>query len=438
MATKNPGKCDQNEIEILINVTFDLLVTELNRKRFEILFQFRAQLNEVESQRIARIKSINELESVLKQLEDSLHENRIQDMRESTILQIQKRINNLESEEIPLDISFSAPDISNFQQFLNDNYKLFIESEYCEETSQNKDEYYSNLNSSKYIQQNIRIDYSTKRKAQRVIGKTGKETGELDGPMKLAFDKIQEHLYVPDANNRRIQVFNLDGEFVREFGSDILKFPCSVAINSSACFVADSQGKVVYKLTLPNFEFIAEQKYTPGCEKTELSYPVDIKIDLENGYIYVADLENERICIFTNDLEFKSEFGKGQLKNPQYIQFYDSRIFVLDGGDVYFLHQFSCKAEFELSIKKMGIGYQIINPKSFCFDPECGNIIVTDFDADTIKVFSFIRSNALKLIQMIGSDRPESEVVDGCMGVVLVNGSIIVSCQRPQSCLKVI
>ena len=438
MATKEPGNLSRSEIDpiiILVNEIFDKMFQELNRKRLEIISHIETEFNQIESQRIAQINSIKELENAMKQLEESLHENIIQELRITTTEKIDQHLDKIKSEEIPFNLSFVASDIREFQHFLDDNYTVFKETDDCEETPQGNN---TNINSLNSLKQHTIIDYSSKRKAKRVIGATGNGTGKLDGPMKLAFDKIEKHLYVPDANNRRIQVFNLEGEYVREFGSDILKFPCSVAIGASICFIADSRGRIIYKVTIPSFEFTAEQKYTPECERTELSYPVDIKFNSENACVYVADLENQRVCIFSTNLEFKSEFGKDCLKYPQYIQFYDNRIFVLDGGNEYFLHQFDRNANFELSIKKHGLEYQIINPKSFCFDPECGYIIVTDFDADTIKVLSFIRSNAFKIVQMIGNENPGSEVVDGCMGIVLVNGDIIVTCQKPQNCLKVI
>ena len=428
MATRNFENAFRNEVQSIlcsVNRTFDDMIIELNRKRREIISEISREFEEIDSQRAANFHSIDQIEDMMKLFEESFHQNNLYHVRDMATEQFDQKLRELRSEEIKFDLIFFASDITKLRQFLNENYSL----------SRSLFELGNSLNSR---ESNVKIQYSQKKRAKMVIGETGSRFGKLNAPMKLTFDTDNGHLYVPDANNKRIQVFRTDGECINEFGSEILRFPCSVATDITACYIADSLGRVIYKLTIPHFEFIAEQKYTPGCLKTELSYPVDIKINFENDCVYVADLENERVCIFNSELDFKSEIGKGYLKKPQYLQFYGRKLFVLDAGGDYFLHQFDRNGRFDLSIPKQGPEYQIMNPKSFCFDPECGYILVTDFDADTIKIFSFLRSNALKLEHKIGKENPLSEVVDGCMGIVLVDGNIIVSCQRPQSCLKII
>ena len=49
------------------------------------------------------------------------------------------------------------------------------------------------------------------------------------------------HLYVSDCNNHRVQVFTLEGQYIREFGTDQLKGPHGLTVTSDgSVLVADT------------------------------------------------------------------------------------------------------------------------------------------------------------------------------------------------------
>ncbi len=60
------------------------------------------------------------------------------------------------------------------------------------------------------------LDRRTKAR-ERTIGEFGERTGEFNVPTSLSIDE-RGHLFVTDAINFRIQEFDVDGEFVHEFG----------------------------------------------------------------------------------------------------------------------------------------------------------------------------------------------------------------------------
>ncbi len=86
---------------------------------------------------------------------------------------------------------------------------------------------------------------------ERYIGSKGRGKGQLVGPLYLAQDYL-ERIYVSDYGNRRIDVFDKDGEAVFFFGGSSgdfagLKGPTGIAICDERVFVADDQIGSIYE-----------------------------------------------------------------------------------------------------------------------------------------------------------------------------------------------
>lgn len=88
-------------------------------------------------------------------------------------------------------------------------------------------------------------------------GTFGKGELQFKRPMNLALDEERGRVYVADAVNHRIGVFDLEGKFIAHFGG-------------------------------------------PGKEPGQLEYPYDVKIG-EDGQIWVAEFGNQRISVFDKD-----------------------------------------------------------------------------------------------------------------------------------------
>ncbi len=80
-------------------------------------------------------------------------------------------------------------------------------------------------------------------------GTLGTGPGQMNGPMAIATDN-QGLLYVADANNNRIQVFDNTGHYMTEFGNSILSQPCDIAVYDSFLFIATYSNKKVYTFSL--------------------------------------------------------------------------------------------------------------------------------------------------------------------------------------------
>ncbi len=85
----------------------------------------------------------------------------------------------------------------------------------------------------------------------KYIGSKGRSNGQLVGPLYLAQDYL-ERIYVTDYGNRRIDVFDKDGEPVFFFGGKNADFsglrgPTGIAVVNESVFVADDQTGCIYE-----------------------------------------------------------------------------------------------------------------------------------------------------------------------------------------------
>ena len=129
------------------------------------------------------------------------------------------------------------------------------------------------------------------------IGSYGSGNGQFKRPHDTAFDSVG-NIYVTDAFNNCIQVFNPEGQFLRQFGMGDreLDFPTGINIGSDdTVYVVDNGNHRVLVFTREgNFlTSFGNQGDGPG----QFKYPCRITVD-KNGMIYVADTSNNRIQIF--------------------------------------------------------------------------------------------------------------------------------------------
>ncbi|MCR5286074.1 MAG: tetratricopeptide repeat protein [Treponema sp.] len=126
---------------------------------------------------------------------------------------------------------------------------------------------------------------SSKGSFEKYIGEKGRKTGQMVGPLYLAQDEF-ERIYVTDYGNRRVDVFDKDGNALFFFGgksSDFagLKGPTGICLVNDSVFVADDQNGCIY-------EFDRSGNYVRALvEKGTFSKPESIK--LWNGALLLCD-----------------------------------------------------------------------------------------------------------------------------------------------------
>ncbi|MFQ5962716.1 MAG: NHL repeat-containing protein [Candidatus Scalinduaceae bacterium] len=157
------------------------------------------------------------------------------------------------------------------------------------------------------------------------FGRKGDDRSEFNALQGVAADK-QGYIYVADTNNNRIQVFNGDGIFLKSFGKKseqidehgaaqgtFLK-PKDLVFNSKEhLYVLDYKNKRI-QIFEKNGKYLKEiGDMHDGMRFIE---PIDIDID-EKDYLYVADRGSHSIKIFDPQGKFVIQFGSSG-KGPSY------------------------------------------------------------------------------------------------------------------------
>jgi len=150
-------------------------------------------------------------------------------------------------------------------------------------------------------------------KFKREFGATGDGIGELGRPMNLTIH--DEKLYVPEYMNDRIQVFSLAGEpleIIGEPGEGPGRFntPGGVAVaDNGDLFVTDFYNQRVQHLRADG-SFVKQWGTTGETAKGagEFTYPTDVAL-ADDGTLYVADGYGNRVQVFGAGGDFLRKWG---------------------------------------------------------------------------------------------------------------------------------
>ena len=185
------------------------------------------------------------------------------------------------------------------------------------------------------------------------IGGPGQGAGQFIQPFGLALDRLG-HLYVADSGNNRIQVVDLDGDFITEFGSRgwrIGEFdqPTATAINlqrTEILYVIDTGNSRVQYCNLVDRIFHHMLGNQLDDDSGNLSTGPHIDLDLPNGIgigrngeIYVVDTGNNRFIQFDSEgrpVLSRGSFGaeSEQFRDPTHLVVDPhGYIYVVDSGN---------------------------------------------------------------------------------------------------------
>ena len=228
------------------------------------------------------------------------------------------------------------------------------------------------------------LDYSPKKEPVLTAGKYGGGANELKA-RGIAFDESTELMYIADCDNSRVQIVSLKGEFVRQFRNDKLGWPWGIAVNNESIFVTDVWHHALFQFRKKDSKLI-NKIGTEGSKEGEFNCPQGLCIDT-NGDVLVADCRNNRVCVFSKLLKYKSCIGIGQLDLPRDVKLSADRIVVLDCSPKC-VHFFSREGHPLSSCVSKGTEDRLFaNPSFFCLD-SAGNIIISDYDSNAIKIYT--------------------------------------------------
>jgi DNA-binding beta-propeller fold protein YncE len=187
-------------------------------------------------------------------------------------------------------------------------------------------------------------------------GSPGKNAGQFNSPTGIVIDSRQ-NIFVTDTYNHRVQKFDLQGNFIKEWGKynpvsvirsffsflmspggeGDLNYPTRIAVGlNDTLYVSDAyNNRVVVYSTAGEFLYqFGGIGFLGGSFRVSSGIASDKK-----GNLYVADFYNHRIQVFTADGYFFDEWGgkgegPGQFDGPTDVAVNDDgHIYVVDWGN---------------------------------------------------------------------------------------------------------
>ena len=146
----------------------------------------------------------------------------------------------------------------------------------------------------------------------RVLGKFGAGPGEFNEPFAIAIGK-NDSIYVADARNHRIQMFNEAGDFKKQWGGQgdgpgQFERPAGIAVDREGnVYVSDFELDRIQKFDAEG-EFIL-QWGKGGKGPGQFNSPTGLTINSQ-GQLFVADTYNHRIQKFDSKGNWSSSWGE--------------------------------------------------------------------------------------------------------------------------------
>ena len=361
-----PLPLPMDPIETLIHEKFDQLIVCLNRKREQLISEYRDRQEDKHAAITGRIRTLQQLRDSKTDLLAILKDNLLHSMRERVLEEIDIKIRQLEFVAREVEVAFECDTLP------------------LEETISALGQWVE--------RETITIpNYPAMIQPRISSGKLRKNQKRYDCPKGIAFDERTQLIYVANGNlfstKGCISVFSVEGEYIDTFCEGQVKRPVGIAISGDRVYVSDSHLHSIFHFELPGFQLVTKVG-KQGTGKGEFSSPRQLTV-AANGSVFVADHGNNRVAVLTNKLQYQRSISHASMTEPHDIKILDNKVFVLSRRDNPCLHVFSESGEKLRSLITCGTegNKQIRDAYSFCFDRQ-RNILISDFGDNRIKVFS--------------------------------------------------
>ena len=224
-----------------------------------------------------------------------------------------------------------------------------------------------------------RVEYSTK--LCPVWSHHGTGSDKIRYPEQLAIDDTTQNIFVAAIGASRIQVFNREGNHLYTISTP--PHPIGIALTDEYIFVS-TNNKLVLKIEKSSNETIK------SVTTEDRAWGIETN---SNSDIYVCELYNRSIVVFNKDLEFLKRIilNSTQVTYDTLtlsIKLYDDNMYVMFGHwfsrPPFHLQIFTLEGELVRCLIKRS---EIRESHFFSID-QLGNIIVTDYYGNQIKIFS--------------------------------------------------
>lgn len=236
------------------------------------------------------------------------------------------------------------------------------------------------------------------------FGTSGRMRGQFDWPVSIAVSKRTGNIAVADSDNRRIQLFNSNGRYLRDFGqtgAEKLNKPKSVAFTSSGDVTVLDSNKI--------FVFSETGNLISSTVNEHLINPSSLSVGSDN-HLIVCDKGDKKIKVLSADgTELLRSFSAPDCgTSPEFAICHQNKIFV-SYFEANCVKVFSVEGQFAFNIgniSKLIDRDGVLNgPLGLSVDKD-GNLIVCDFHNRRLQLFTpdglFISKIEQQLRQSVG------------------------------------
>ena len=167
-----------------------------------------------------------------------------------------------------------------------------------------------------------------------------------------------------------------------------------------------------------------------GSENGQFNSPSQLTTDLI-GCVFIADTDNDRICIHDPDLNHLDNITFHSMERPSDVKISRDRIYVLCPDNCIWV--LTLEGNILGTIIYYLKGRKVLEPLFFCLD-SLSNIVLRDLEFHSIRVFS---PKGYLLHTIVGKDR-EPGMLRGPMGIAITaNGRLACVAQNWVYCLLI-
>ena len=229
------------------------------------------------------------------------------------------------------------------------------------------------------------------------FGTRGEGNGEVSEPRRLTV--ADGYVWIADANNDRVEIFNEKGVYVTKFGrkgagGEQMEYPTGVAVDERGnVWVTDDNNRVdKWGIASPWPPTVSSSFGSSGSGSGQFNGPTGIAVNPINSNVVVSDEKNNRIQVFNETAEVVEKFGSegtghGKLKEPRGVTT-DSKgnVWVADTGNNR-VEEFTETGEYASQLGTKGTGNgQLTEPKGLAVDAK-GDVWVADSGNKRVEEF---------------------------------------------------
>ena len=349
-------------IEVHINHFFDRVVTCVNYRRMTILTEANERRLEMAAREPHRAQKEQELVGVKTEIERNIKDNELQGLQEGMLGDIEARLAELRIPQPETRLKFQG--VSEELEHL-----IFALGDVVEETVPVIPQY-------QQIEQTV------------AVGKKGKNPGELSSPHGVAIDETSNHIYVAEGGSgfARVSIFSERGDFLNSFSHERMVCPWGIAFHRNNVYVTDIRSDGVFHFKIEADIHPVAALLGRGSTNGMFNHPRQLTVS-DNGDLYIADSNNNRIQIVDESLNFKHSISHESIRNPYDVKLTAEEVYILCPDVSPCLHIFSHAGDKLRSIITRGEGTQVSQAHFFCLD-RAKNLIISDSMGHCINAFS--------------------------------------------------